>query len=854
MKAQGFSRLGLVVAAVLLTSLAVAGAKTIRVDDDSVADFRTIKAAVNAAQSGDTIIVETGTYSGEGVLDIVLAGKVLTIQSTDPGNPDVVAATIIDCRGSDGQGHRFMEISRDTGAELTLAGLKMINSALGYAGGIVLCEGADLHVVNCTFSDNSVEWWGGVIHCEDSTATIEGCTFARNSSAAMHGGAVACRNSVLTLTGCTFRRNIGKAIEASESIVTIDDCTFTNNSGSEGGAIYSFSAGDAKVAARLSATNCTFADNTCTKSGAALHNYGIEAMIASCSFTSNAAGENGGAIYNYRCAPSIVSCIFVSNTAVSVGGAIASYERSAPEIIHGTFVKNKAASGGAISSRRSSDPLISHCILWSNQATTGRNLYLGRDPVGALYSSQATVEYSNFELGQASVQTDSGCVLTWGAGNLLDDPLFRGTAHDDYRLSEDSVCIDAGDPDYIPDPEATDRDGRTRRFGKAVDMGAYEFQGLSPVYRFWAPSKSRHFYTIEEWERDILIDVYPDVWQFEGIAFYAHKRAAVNNAVPIYRFWSPKWFSHIWTTSETERDKLMTESPEVWTYEGVVFYAFKADNSPLGTLPVYRFWSAKLGYHFFTMDEAEKNKLVTNYPDVWAYEGVAFYTYATSYRPEQATYALTGGTEEAWYTMTLAASIDGQAARIDVPTIQFVTDSARMRIAATFTQLTATVEEVHITSQAVNHVSTIRQSGSAGVSIPFTISGQAAFEALSRRGPFSIDLATGRFADYAGAPEKLAAEQETFTYSGAATFGDQKIAFSKTDDAQQLELNSYGSFKSLSMFSENVSVSLPQTFQWWRADARDLLVEATVNKHRVQIFVTDVYTATQGVWEGMAVD
>jgi hypothetical protein len=41
--------------------------------------------------------------------------------------------------------------------------------------------------------------------------------------------------------------------------------------------------------------------------------------------------------------------------------------------------------------------------------------------------------------------------------------------------------------------------------------------------------------------------------------------------------------------------------------------------------PVYRFWSAKLSSHLYTISESEKNRLMTQYTsDVWAFEGIAF--------------------------------------------------------------------------------------------------------------------------------------------------------------------------------------------------------------------------------------
>ncbi|MFA5061519.1 MAG: hypothetical protein WC494_04375, partial [Candidatus Pacearchaeota archaeon] len=51
-------------------------------------------------------------------------------------------------------------------------------------------------------------------------------------------------------------------------------------------------------------------------------------------------------------------------------------------------------------------------------------------------------------------------------------------------------------------------------------------------------------------------------------------------------------------------------------------------NSFCGTVPVYRFWNHKSGSdHLYTISESEKNKILSNYSDVYTYEGVAFYVY-----------------------------------------------------------------------------------------------------------------------------------------------------------------------------------------------------------------------------------
>jgi lysyl endopeptidase len=160
---------------------------------------------------------------------------------------------------------------------------------------------------------------------------------------------------------------------------------------------------------------------------------------------------------------------------------------------------------------------------------------------------------------------------------------------------------------------------------------AFVYDGISyltaAIYRFWSPVYSRHFYTISKAERDKLLYDYSWVWMYESIAYYAFPGQNVLDVMPVYRFWSGTLNSHFYTMDEAERDKLINIYSYVWTYEGPVFYAYPEGLQPFDAVPVYRFWSAPLGTHFYTSDAAERDKLITLYPHIWTYEGIAWYAY-----------------------------------------------------------------------------------------------------------------------------------------------------------------------------------------------------------------------------------
>ncbi len=210
---------------------------------------------------------------------------------------------------------------------------------------------------------------------------------------------------------------------------------------------------------------------------------------------------------------------------------------------------------------------------------------------------------------------------------VLTDVLDAGqTESNAYALDEGQYdaeiafenSYDVTNPDTIP-----------FEYGKAVLIG-HQFEVVfSTVYRFWSPTTSRHFYTMNVAERDYIIDTYSsDVWTYEGPVFSAYATHYVSGLAPVYRFWSPSLSSHFYTISQEEKEHVInTYSSSVWTYEGIAFYAYPPEGGPVaGTSPVYRFWNDRDGAHFYTMSEEERAHILNTYA-FFIDEGIAFYAY-----------------------------------------------------------------------------------------------------------------------------------------------------------------------------------------------------------------------------------
>ncbi|MDP8239261.1 MAG: S8 family serine peptidase [Candidatus Hatepunaea meridiana] len=180
-------------------------------------------------------------------------------------------------------------------------------------------------------------------------------------------------------------------------------------------------------------------------------------VISYCYIINNQAGSNGGGIAIWNDAnPIIDRCLISGNTSVYGGGIFCA--NANPTIVNCTITGNEADEhAGAILLYNGAETTIQNSILWYN------------DPQGITFFAEnnaviLTISYSDIEGGRDGIVTFNNGRINWGEGNINSDPRFADAGNDDYHLTENSPCIDSGDPDSPQDPDET-----------RADMGAFYF-------------------------------------------------------------------------------------------------------------------------------------------------------------------------------------------------------------------------------------------------------------------------------------------------------------------------------------------------------------------------------------------
>ena len=379
-----------------------------------------------------------------------------------------------------------------------------------YSRGGGLYNTGTLIVIGCRLVDNVAK--SGALNASNNTA----CGFG--GALYNGGGTVMIRNTVLSgniaeaktlsytvVTGQTTeiayvsQEGSGGAVYSSGGSVSIEGGAFADNSAYLGGAIFAL---DAAV---LTLTDISLTGNRAVSDGGAVysHSAGGSFVAERCDFFANDAGRDGGAVYSHS-ATTFRNTVLSGNIAGHSGGAFALIGRYVQDVgpvkftlINCTVAGNEAGSldpgnGGGLyfsgidSSQIAAKLYIHNSILVNNRVVfsdLGTDFNLAKAKANdSCFGYYTLTTFSTWTLGGNNPVYQADIPL------FVRDYNFDDKTKGDYQLVSDgdSQAVDAGGNDNASPAElgenTKDLFGRPRIYNGTVDLGACEYQGVPSVY------------------------------------------------------------------------------------------------------------------------------------------------------------------------------------------------------------------------------------------------------------------------------------------------------------------------------------------------------------------------------------
>ncbi|TKJ41213.1 hypothetical protein CEE37_05990 [candidate division LCP-89 bacterium B3_LCP] len=347
-------------------------------------------------------------------------------------------------------------------------------------GGGVYCENSNPVISHSSIRNNSSTGWyagGAGIYLTNSSPLIRYSSINRNTTSAGGGGIQFENNCDPIISYCIINENIahyGGGISfwnGCDPIISYCSILGNSTSTAAGGGIGC--SGDCSPIIEYSVIGWNITQQG-GGGGLSIGGSGANLTMSGCIINNNVAAESGGGIRIVNSAVFNVSrCVIHDNTANGVyGGGIDVDLNSNGSLEHCTIVGNNHPypwGGGAGISIGASTAALVNNIVANNNGGAGIHFEV---------SGSTTVTYSDFyynaegNFSGTSIPASLGPLITTNFNgdscdvfhNIYLNPSFVDQWGGDFHLTEDSPCIDAGDPSYPFDPDST-----------IADIGAFYF-------------------------------------------------------------------------------------------------------------------------------------------------------------------------------------------------------------------------------------------------------------------------------------------------------------------------------------------------------------------------------------------
>lgn len=167
----------------------------------------------------------------------------------------------------------------------------------------------------------------------------------------------------------------------------------------------------------------------------------------------------------------------------------------------------------------------------------------------------------------------------------------------------------------------------TLDFAGLQDMGWTYSTGPVLMYRTYNPQADVHFYTFSQAEfQFVTTHGYND--ETTGSSSFSVADDRPPGALPLHRLYNPNDGLHYYTTSDGERDFLVTAGWVFEKEEGNVF-----GTQVTGTTEIFRMYNVNTGEHLYIPSDSERAAILAAFPGIWVQHSSLGFAYPSGTTP-----------------------------------------------------------------------------------------------------------------------------------------------------------------------------------------------------------------------------